>query len=153
MIIIKHKHCKNFLIKIYGKGESQIKKTAIILGISGTLALSGLAQAGTLSNADRDFLFGSQSVQAKTISVEEMKNTNGEFLPVLGSVALWTIGGAITGGLTSYLATGEVSWRDIGAGATAGFYASPIMRPIHPVIRFGMGMAGTKAWYNEIFER
>ncbi|WP_456383263.1 hypothetical protein [Persephonella sp.] len=56
-----------------------MKKTAIILGISGTLALSGLAQAGTLSNADRDFLFGSQSVQAKAITVEEMKDTNGEF--------------------------------------------------------------------------
>ena len=56
-----------------------MKKTVLALGIAGTLTLSGLSQAGTLSNADKDFLFGSQSVQAKTISVEEMKDTNGEF--------------------------------------------------------------------------
>ena len=125
-----------------------MKKVVLTLGLAGTLTLSGLSQAGTLSDADKDFLFGSQSVQAKTISVEEMKDTNGEFLPILGSVALWTIGGAILGGILDYAYTGRVSWRSIGAGATAGFYSSPIMRPIHPIIRFGMGMAGTKAWYS-----
>ncbi len=60
-------------------GGIQIKKTVIALGIAGTLTLSGFSQAGTLSDADRDFLFGSQLVQAKAISVEEMKDTNGEF--------------------------------------------------------------------------
>ena len=57
-----------------------MKKAVLALGIAGTLSLSGLSQAGTLSNADKDFLFGSQSVQAKVISVEEMKETNGELL-------------------------------------------------------------------------
>ena len=56
-----------------------MKKTVLALGIAGTLTSSGLSQAETLSNADKDFLFGSQSIQAKTISVEEIKDTDGEW--------------------------------------------------------------------------
>ncbi|NPA41578.1 MAG: hypothetical protein GXO18_04815 [Aquificae bacterium] len=57
-----------------------MKKTVLALCITGTLTLSGFSQAGTLSDADKDFLFGSQSVQAKTISIEEMKVTKREWL-------------------------------------------------------------------------
>ena len=52
-----------------------MKKTVLALGIARTFSLSGLSQAGNLFNADKDFLFCSQSVHAKTISVEEMKGT------------------------------------------------------------------------------
>lgn len=100
--------------------DTQMKKTVLALGIAGTLALSGLSQAGTLSNADKDFLFGSQSVQAKTISVEEMKDTNGEFL--------WAVPiawGAVTGGLSyiSYVAAApnvDFSYRDFAVSVMIG---------------------------------
>ena len=60
-----------------------MKKTVLALGIAGTLTLSGLSQAGTLSSTDKDFLFGSKSVQVKTVSIEEMKNTDGEYWPLV----------------------------------------------------------------------
>ena len=68
-----------------------MKKTVLALGIAGTLTLSGLSQAGTLSNTDKDFLFGSQSVQAKIISVEEMKDTNGEFWGALAISVVFSV--------------------------------------------------------------
>jgi len=68
-----------------------MKKAVLALGIVGTLTLSGFSQAGTLSNADKDFLFGSQSVQAKTVSVEEMKNTNGEFWGALAISVFFSV--------------------------------------------------------------
>jgi len=60
-----------------------MKKEVITLGLVGILSFSGISQAGTLSSADKAFLFGSQSIQVKTLSVEEIKNTNGK---------LWWIG-------------------------------------------------------------
>jgi len=93
-----------------------MKKAVLALGIVGTLTLSGFSQAGTLSNADKDFLFGSQSVQAKTISVEEMKDTNGEFLP------FWVapiISGLIYTGTSLY--KGNFSWYGLGWAVAGGF--------------------------------
>jgi len=99
-----------------------MKKKVLALGIAGTLTLSGLSQAGTLSNTDKDFLFGSQSVQAKTISVEEMKGTEGEW------VWLAPIGwGALTGGVSyiSYVAASpnaDFSYRDFTAAVVIGAF-------------------------------
>ena len=109
-------------------GFIQIKKTVLALGIAETLTLSGLSQAGTLSNADKNFLFGSQSVQAKTISVEEMKNNNGEWAWVVP--AAW---GALSGGMyyISYVPASpnaNFSYRDFTLNVIGGaiFRGNPI---------------------------
>lgn len=86
------------------------------LGLVEVLSFSGFSQAETLSRADKDFLFGSQSVQTKTISVKEMKDTNGEFLP-FGVAPI--ISGAIYTGTSLY--KGNFLWYGLGWAVAGGF--------------------------------
>jgi len=44
---------------------------------------------------------------------------------------------------TAWRQNGTVTWRDICAGATAGFYASPMGRPFGKVGRFVIGGLGS----------
>jgi len=105
-----------------------MKERVIVLGIVGVLSFSTFVQAKPLSKSDMEFLFGSQPVQAKTISVEEMKNTEGK----------WGWWGAFAGGLggaVGYIGYAISTWswnwgsfaESIAWGAGAGFVApSPI---------------------------
>lgn len=78
------------------------------------------------------------------LSEQEMRETEGAwFLPVLG----YSLAGALFGAAHSFRTTRTVSWRDVGAGATAGFYASPIGRTMNPFFAFGMASAGAYGWY------
>lgn len=107
--------------------------------------------ASPLNNDDMEFAFGASSAaysdlgEMALLSDQEMKETEGEwwFLPVIGYTAF----GAGLGAYHSYRTTGGFNWRDIGAGATAGFYASPMGRPFGTVGRFAMGSLGSYSWY------
>jgi hypothetical protein len=65
------------------------------------------------------------------------------FAPVIGYTAL----GAGLGAYHSYRTTGSINWRDVGAGATTGFYASPIGRVLGPTRTLVMGSLGVTSWY------
>jgi hypothetical protein len=65
------------------------------------------------------------------------------FAPVIGYTAL----GAGLGAYHSYRTTGSINWRDVGAGATGGFYASPMGRAFGTTGSFVMGSLGATAWY------
>ena len=84
-------------------------------------------------------------VEVVALSSVEMKETEGAwwFAPVVA----WTIGGAAVGSVAAWRQNGTVTWRDVGAGATAGFYASPMGRPFGNGGRYVMGTFGSSVWY------
>jgi hypothetical protein len=111
-------------------------------------AAAQAAPANVLTQDDLVALFGAQEagkpLQLALLSEQEMRETEGAwFLPVVA----WTLGGAALGSYTAWRQNGTVTWRDVGAGATAGFYASPMGRPFGNVGRFVMGGLGSSAWY------
>lgn len=105
---------------------------------------------------DYEALFESESkaVEVAALSTEEMKETEGSFLwflPVIGYTAL----GAGSGAVYSYARNdGNVDWRDVGAGATGGFYASPVGRVVGGMgygAGYLIGAAGAESWYSNSF--
>lgn len=102
----------------------------------------------TFSETDINALFDQDAkpMELAALSVEEMRKTEGAvfwFAPVVA----WTAGGAALGAYTAWRSNGSVSYRDIGAGATAGFYASPMGRPLGTVGQFAAGTLGASSWY------
>lgn len=130
-----------------------ISKTVLAAALSvvfvGTAQASNLdpVKAGaTLDQVDTQALFGAaEPLALLTLSDGEMQATEGAwFAPIIGFSAA---GGAM-GAFHSYRTTGRINWRDVGAGATAGFYASPmISRALGPTRAFGMGALGSYSWY------
>ncbi len=124
-----------------------------------TLAMSfgaTSAMAGSFEDKDMAFAFDSgNTMEVATLSEQEMKDTEGAaFDP--WSTAAWTGGGAVFGGTVyAYKTWGTGSdwqWggfgRAVGAGATTGFYSSPLMRVVlNPVTRYGASALGAASWY------
>ena len=138
-----------------------LKHTVVALAAAGLL--SAQAHAGEMqvkaaiqpaqtvaafTNADLQALFeaSDKPMQLAALSQQEMRETEGAwwFTPVIA----WTAGGAALGAYTAWWQNGTVTWRDIGAGATAGFYASPMGRPFGKVGRFVIGGLGHPVIHN-----
>jgi hypothetical protein len=110
-------------------------------------------QLPVFDDADYSVVFDSMAdaVEVASLSTEEMKETEGAlwwFLPVVGYTAM----GAGASAIYSYRRNdGSVDWRDVGAGATGGFYASPVGRVVGGMgygAGYLIGVAGTEAWYS-----
>lgn len=140
---------------------SKFKHAALGLAAAGLLsaqAHAGEAQVQSLqampvapfSQSDISGMFdqAGQSMQLAALSGQEMKETEGAFFwfaPVVG----WSLGGGAFGVGVNRWSTG--SWagsgRAFGAGATAGFWSSPLVRPFGPVTTFGAGALGSASWF------
>jgi hypothetical protein len=107
----------------------------------------------TAADASTMFVASSSPLQISMLSTEEMKSTEGAlawFLPIIG----WTGLGAAMGAALSWINNdGNIAWRDVGAGATAGFYGSPVGRVFGPVGSFMMGGAGAASWASYDFAK
>ncbi len=144
----------------------QLKQLGVTLALAGMLSTqvyaheavseaaplaAAAAQAtptNVLTHDDLVALFGAQEagkpLQLAVLSEQEMRETEGAlFLPVVA----WTLGGAAWYSLITWQQNGTVTWRDVGAGATAGFYASPMGRPFGNVGRFVLGGFGSAVWH------
>jgi hypothetical protein len=105
------------------------------------------------SAADTQMLFEQDAMpmQLAALSDKEMRETEGAYWLV--PVALWSIGGGVGGVVVNRWQTG--SWTDsgraFGAGATAGFWSSPLVRPLGPVITYGAGALGSGSWYRYLY--
>lgn len=137
----------------------ELKFRQAALALAAAVLLSGQVHAGeaqvetlatqpvaAFTEADVQALFvqDAQPMQLAVLSQQEMMETEGAFWP---AVVLWTAGGAALGSYTAWRQNGMVTWHDIGAGATAGFYASPFGRPFGNVGQFVMGGLGASSWY------
>jgi hypothetical protein len=102
------------------------------------------------SASDMQMLFQQDAMQLEVLSQQEMKETEGAvwFVPV----ALWSIGGGVGGVVVNRWQTGawDGSGKAFGAGATAGFWSSPLVRPLGPVITYGAGALGSASWYRPL---
>jgi len=144
---------------ISGKNMKKLNKGFIAVLVAGSIVNPAFAeqdqadQMPVLDEADYSAVFDSMAdaVEVASLSTEEMKETEGAlwwFLPVIGYTAL----GAGAGAAYSYAQNdGSVDWRDVGAGATGGFYASPVGRVVGGVgygAGYLMGTAGSASWYS-----
>lgn len=120
----------------------------VFVGTANASSLDPVKTGVTLDHMDTQALFGTTTAEPLallTLSDGEMQATEGAwFAPIIGFSAA---GGAM-GAFQSYRTTGRINWRDVGAGATAGFYASPLIsRALGPTRAFGMGALGSYSWY------
>jgi len=93
----------------------------------------------------RSIFFGDDKHSFSHLTDDEMEQTRGAALPIVITTAAWTVGGGVlNAGLHRY-STGSWNggWRAFGAGAAAGFYASPI--PVRAFGGFGSYAAGAVA--------
>ncbi len=96
-------------------------------------------------------------MEVATLSEQEMGETEGAFVPAWAvTTAAWTAGGGAFGAVRYAWQTPQSSWtsqgfgQSIGAGATAGFYASPFTRTVfgtQNAARFVVGGFGVGSWY------
>lgn len=105
--------------------------------------------AVTFSQADIHSMFEQSGpfMQLAALSEVEMKETEGAwwFVPVMA----WSLGGGAFGMGVNRWSTGSWSGsgRAFGAGATAGFWSSPLVRPMGSVTTFAAGTLGSASWF------
>lgn len=133
------------------------KLTVTSMALALTLSFGATsAMADTLEDRDMAFAFESEgTMEVATLSEQEMRETEGAaFDP--WSTATWTGGGAVFGGAAyaykTWTTGSNWQWggfgRAVGAGATTGFYSSPLMRVVlNPVTRYGASGLGAASWY------
>ena len=130
------------------------KFTSVLILAFAVIFSAHSAMATSLDNRDLAFAFGSEEMgsEMQMLSEQEMVETEGRWwmLPVIG----YTLGGGIAGTAAYLWSTPSTNWsvsgagRAFGSGATAGFYSSPMGRPLGAVGRTVAGAFGSASWFN-----